>query len=47
MLDEQKAYRDTWGRGLDGYFAWIYETVTLLYELLSSKYRKFNGRAEI
>ena len=32
---EQKAYRDTWGRGIDGYLAWFYETVVLLYELLS------------
>jgi len=32
---EQKAYRDTWGRGLDGYVAWISEAVSLLYELLS------------
>jgi hypothetical protein len=24
---EQKAYRDTWGRGLDGYLQWFYETV--------------------
>ncbi|CAN5320673.1 site-specific DNA-methyltransferase [soil metagenome] len=32
---EQKAYRDTWGRGLDGYLEWFYGTVTLLRELLS------------
>jgi len=32
---EQKAYRDTWGRGLDSYLHWFYETVTLLRELLS------------
>jgi len=32
---EQKAYRDTWGRGLDGYLQWFYETVSLLRELLS------------
>jgi adenine-specific DNA-methyltransferase len=32
---EQKAYRDTWGRGLDGYVQWFYETVVLLHELLS------------
>ncbi|HNT74669.1 MAG TPA: DNA methyltransferase [Anaerolineae bacterium] len=31
---EQKAYRDTWGRGLDSYLQWFYETVTLLRELL-------------
>ena len=34
---EQKAYRDTWGRGIDGYMQWLYETVSLLEELLSSK----------
>src|SRR6266568_6309540 len=32
---EQKAYRDTWGRGLDSYLQWFYETVVLLRELLS------------
>jgi len=32
---EQKAYRDTWGRGLDGYLQWFYETAMLLRELLS------------
>ena len=32
---EQKAYRDTWGAGLDGYLKWFYETATFLYELLS------------
>src|SRR5947199_9435489 len=26
---EQKAYRDTWGRGLDSYLAWFYETSAL------------------
>jgi len=31
---EQKAYRDTWGRGLDSYLQWFYEAVTLLHELL-------------
>jgi adenine-specific DNA-methyltransferase len=31
---EQKAYRDTWGRGLDSYLQWFYETVTIFYELL-------------
>jgi adenine-specific DNA-methyltransferase len=34
---EQKAYRDTWGRGLDGYVAWFYESVVLMHELLSEK----------
>jgi DNA modification methylase len=32
---EQKAYRDTWGRGLDSYMQWFYETVVLLKELLA------------
>jgi adenine-specific DNA-methyltransferase len=32
---EQKAYRDTWGRGLDGYLSWFFETATLLHELLA------------
>src|SRR5713101_2386494 len=32
---EQKAYRDTWGRGLDSYLQWFYETTILLRELLS------------
>lgn len=31
---ENKAYRDTWGRGLDSYLQWIYETTALLHELL-------------
>jgi adenine-specific DNA-methyltransferase len=31
---EQKAYRDTWGRGLDSYLEWFYETVLLAHELL-------------
>jgi len=30
---EQKAYRDTWGRGLDSYLQWFYETVVLLHEI--------------
>src|SRR5882762_661989 len=25
---EMKAYRDTWGRGLDSYLMWFYETVS-------------------
>ena len=33
---EQKAYRDTWGKGLDSYLHWFYETVAILRELLSS-----------
>jgi hypothetical protein len=32
---EQKAYRDTWGRGLDSYLEWFYETVVLLRDLLT------------
>ena len=32
---EQKAYRDTWGHGLDSYLQWFYETVILLRELLA------------
>jgi DNA modification methylase len=31
---EQKAYRDTWGRGLESYLQWFYETVIFLHELL-------------
>ncbi len=33
-LIEQKAYRDTWGNGIDGYLAWFHSTVTLLRDLL-------------
>lgn len=32
---EQKAYRDTWGKGLDSYLQWFYETLILLRELLT------------
>jgi len=32
---EQKAYRDTWGQGMDSYLQWFYETGVLLYDLLS------------
>jgi DNA modification methylase len=32
---EQKAYRDTWGRGLDSYLQWFYDTTVLLRELLA------------
>ena len=32
---EQKAYRDTWGRGMDSYLQWFYETAALLRELLA------------
>lgn len=31
---EQKAYRDTWGRGLDSFVQWLGETFTILHELL-------------
>jgi adenine-specific DNA-methyltransferase len=32
---EQKAYRDTWGSGLDSYLKWFWETLVLLHELLT------------
>jgi adenine-specific DNA-methyltransferase len=32
---EQKAYRDTWGKGLDSYFQWLFESLVFLRELLS------------
>jgi adenine-specific DNA-methyltransferase len=32
---EQKAYRDTWGKGLDSYLRWLHETFVLLHELLA------------
>ena len=31
---EQKAYRDTWGKGLDSYLAWFHEAASLLFDLL-------------
>ena len=34
---EQKAYRDTWGAGADSYFAWLYDTAVILFDLLSSE----------
>ncbi len=34
---EQKAYRDTWGLGLDSYLQWFYETALILHELLHEK----------
>jgi adenine-specific DNA-methyltransferase len=34
-LIEQKAYRDTWGSGIDGYLAWFSNTVVQLRELLA------------
>ncbi len=32
---EQKAYRDTWGKGLDGYLDWFSNMALLLHELLA------------
>ena len=32
---EEKAYRDTWGKGLDSFMQWFYETITLLKDLLT------------
>jgi adenine-specific DNA-methyltransferase len=32
---EQKAYRDTWGKGLDTYLRWFYDTAVILRELLA------------
>lgn len=34
-LIEQKAYRDTWGRDIDSYIKWFFETAILLRELLA------------
>ena len=31
---EQKAYRDTWGRGVESYLQWFFEAAILLHELL-------------
>jgi adenine specific DNA methylase Mod len=31
---EVKAYRDTWGKGADSFVKWMYETLTLLRELM-------------
>ncbi len=31
---EQKAYRDTWGKGVQSYVHWFYETIIILRELL-------------
>jgi len=33
---EQKAYRDTWGKGIGSYIHWFSETMLLLYDLLST-----------
>jgi DNA modification methylase len=34
---EEKAYRDTWGQGLDSFLAMMYERLTLMHNLLSSE----------
>jgi adenine-specific DNA-methyltransferase len=34
---EQKAYRDTWGRGLESYLQWFYEGAVTLRDLLSTR----------
>jgi len=34
---EEKAYRDTWGRGTDSYLQMLYERITLMRDLLSDK----------
>lgn len=34
-LIEQKAYRDTWGSGIDGYLSWFYSSLLYLHELLA------------
>src|SRR5438445_11593436 len=34
---EQKAYRDTWGRGLDSYLQWLWESFLLLRDLMSDQ----------
>jgi DNA modification methylase len=33
---EQKAYRDTWGKGLDGYLKWFYEATAILRDVLAA-----------
>src|SRR2546426_4208167 len=35
-LLEEKAYRDTWGAGVDSYARWFYESVVLLKDLLAT-----------
>ena len=34
-LIEQKAYRDTWGSGIDGYLGWFHSSLLYLHELLA------------
>lgn len=36
-LIEEKAYRDTWGRGIDSYLDMIWQRLALMYDLLSPK----------
>ena len=33
---EEKAYRDTWGRGIDSYLSMIYDRLFLMHDLLAS-----------
>jgi DNA modification methylase len=35
-LIEQKAYRDTWGKGQNSYLQWLFETIILLKEFLTN-----------
>lgn len=32
---EEKAYRDTWGKGLDSFIQWFYEMALMLRDLLA------------
>jgi adenine-specific DNA-methyltransferase len=32
---EQKAYRDTWGKGIDSYMKWFYETASAIRDVMS------------
>jgi len=34
---EEKAYRDTWGNGLDSFLPWMYERLQIMRDLLSQK----------
>ena len=36
-LIEQKAYRDTWSKGIDSYVEWLDDALIILFELLSDK----------
>ena len=44
---EHKAYRDTWGRGLNSYLQWFYETVGLLYETVGLLYELLHESGSI